>query len=225
MIDDPEIPLEEDELDALGERLAERAGEDGLLLDGVHGLLTAVSIGPGEVGPQQWLSAVLDSEEPFSDEAEARQTITLLLRFHQAVLRELESFEYEPILGHVEEEDGSPHVSAAGWCEGFSAGVDLGGVAWEQRMQADPQLLELLGPIVQLAADEDLFDLGDGVAVAPLSETEYESALDGIAAAVLDVQQYWREHPASAEESGPDAPGDKDSERVVPRRRGGRWVH
>ena len=60
MIDDPEIPLEEEELDALGERLAERAGEDGLLLDAVHGLLTAVSIGPGEVGPEDWLPAVLD---------------------------------------------------------------------------------------------------------------------------------------------------------------------
>ena len=225
MIDDPEIPLEEDELDALGERLAERAGDDGLLLDGVHGLLTALSIGPGEVAAEQWLGAVIDRDQPFEDESEARQTITMLLRFHQAVLRELESLEYEPILGHVEEDDGSPHVSAAGWCEGFSAGVDLGGAAWEQRMQNDPQLLELLGPIVQLAAEEELFDLGDGVAVAPLSDAEYESALDGIAASVLDVQQYWREHPVAVDEGGESTVGGKDSERVVPRRRGGRWVH
>ncbi len=224
MTEDPEIPLEEEEFDGLGERLAERAGDDGLLLDGVHGLLTALSIGPGEVGAQQWLAAVLDSDQPFNDESDARSTITLLLRFHQAVLRELESLEYEPILGHVENDDGDPYVSAAGWCEGFSAGVDLGGAAWEERMQRDPQLLDLLGPIVQLAADEELFDLGDGVAVPPLSDAEYESALDGIAAAVLDVQQYWREHPVTDDESSAIGAGD-DAARIVPRRRGGRWVH
>ncbi len=225
MIQDPDVPLEEEEFDALGEQLAARAGDEGLLLDGVHGLLTALGIGPGEVAAQQWLSVVLDSEQPFEDEAEARHTITLLLRFHQSVLRELESLEYEPILGHVEEDDGSVHVSAAGWCEGFSAGVDLGGVEWENRMQEDPRLLELLGPIVQLAAEEELFDLGDGMTLEPLSETEYESALDGIAASVLDVLQYWREHPVVIDpDAGTTVPANDES-RQVPRRRGGRWVH
>jgi hypothetical protein len=43
---DLDQPLDDDELDALHELLVSRAEDDSLVLDGVHGLVTAVAIGP-----------------------------------------------------------------------------------------------------------------------------------------------------------------------------------
>ena len=75
---------------------------------------------------------------------------------------------YEPILGEVELDDGDTALSAHGWCEGFSRGVDLRARVWESRLGADSQLTELLGPIMALAVEEGVF--ATDADFAPLSE-------------------------------------------------------
>ncbi len=111
-------PLDDADLEALDRFLRAHGGEDDLLLDGVHGLLTAISIGPQSAAlPDEWLPEVL--HEPFADEDEGRHILGLLARLNESVELELESDSYEPILGEVELDDGDTTLSAHGWCEGF----------------------------------------------------------------------------------------------------------
>src|SRR5699024_2303942 len=68
--------LADAELDELDRFFRARADDDSLLLDGVHGLLTALAIGPIPVTPDQWLPQVLSG--PFDDSAEGKRVLALL---------------------------------------------------------------------------------------------------------------------------------------------------
>lgn len=215
-------PLDDTELDELHELLLARFEDHELLLDAVHGLLSAVAIGPEAVPPSEWIPIVLEDDKPFADTETAERVLRLLLRLYNGVVRDLDRLVFEPILGQIETEDGEPALTARGWCEGFALGIDLRAEPWESRMASDPRLLECLAPIVELAEDEGVFASEDGEETLPLSEAEYEDAMNQIGRAVLDTQAYWRENPID-----PDAPvtiADPESARVL-RRRGGKSLH
>ena len=57
--------LDDHELDELDRYLRAHTGEGDLLLDGVHGLLSALADGPLLLLPEEWLHEVL--HEPFDD--------------------------------------------------------------------------------------------------------------------------------------------------------------
>ena len=114
--------LDDKELEELDRYLRSHTGEGDLLLDGVHGLLSALAVGPLLVLPDEWLPEVL--HEPFADENEGNRVLALLAKLNDSIAAEIEVDAYEPILGEVELETG-PMLSAAGWCEGFSRGIDL----------------------------------------------------------------------------------------------------
>lgn len=216
-------PLDDTELDELHELLLARFEDSELLLDAVHGLLAAVAIGPDAVAPSEWIPLVIEDDKPFEDTEQAERMLRLLLRLYNGVVRDLDRLVFEPILGQIETEDGEPALSARGWCEGFALGVDLRADPWEARMKSDPRLLELLAPIVQLAEDEGVFSSEDGEETPPLSEAEYEDAMNQIGRAVLDVQTYWRENPIEDEPVTMDEAAT--SARKIPRLRGGKSLH
>src|SRR5487761_2385896 len=89
--------LEDDELEQLDQFLRAHAGEDALLLDGVHGLLGAIAIGPVRAPPEEWLPEVL--HDAFNDADEGRHVLKLLARLAESIGYELETDQYEPILG------------------------------------------------------------------------------------------------------------------------------
>jgi len=227
VIDDLELPLDEDELDELNERLLERAEEDSLLLDGLHGLVTAAGIGPGGVQPPEWMPMVLDPGRPFATTEDAERLVVLVLRLSNMVARDLDRLAFEPILGQVETEEGEAAYTARGWCEGFAMGIDVRADAWERALRTDPEFERIMRPIVALAADEGVFAGDDGEEPAPLSEAEYEEALNALPAAVLDVHAYWREHAGDA--GAPAVAGidvDPGAQPATPARtRAGRLLH
>jgi uncharacterized protein len=212
--------LDDADLDELDRFLRAHAGEDALLLDGVHGMLSALAIGPERATPDEWLPEVLHT--PFADEGEGKRILELLARLNESVELELETDSYEPILGEIELDDGDSALSALGWCEGFSRGVDLRARLWEARLGADSQLTELLGPIMALAVEEGVF--ATDADFAPLSEQEYDECLAQLPAAIAAVSHYWREQPPTAEELAGRAAAADDPANPR-RRRGGRWVH
>jgi uncharacterized protein len=214
-------PLEDTELEELQQILGSRGDGDGLLLDGVHGLISALIIGPQAVEPEQWLPLIIDDGRPFASVEQAEHSVRLMLRLYNMVVADLDEFSYEPILGQIETESGETALSAQGWCEGFTLGVDQCAELWESRMNSDSRLMQLLGPIVKLSADEGLYEHEAGEESAPLSEQEYEDAIDQLGTAVSDVQQYWREHPV--DEDDPDAATDRTP--APPAARGGRSLH
>ncbi|MBN8885300.1 MAG: YecA family protein [Rudaea sp.] len=212
--------LDDQELEELDQYLRAHAGEDHLLLDGVHGLLTAIGIGPEKVAPDEWLPEVL--HEPFADEEEGKRVLELLARLSESVELEVEADNYEPILGEIELDDGDSALSALGWCEGFSRGVDLRARLWESRLGADSHLTELLGPIMALAVEEGVF--ATDADFAPLSEQEYDDCLAQLPGAVNAVAHYWVDAPLTPEELA-GSPHRTSSDNEPRRKRGGRWLH
>lgn len=209
------------ELDELHEFLGRRAEAGGLMLDAVHGLLSAVVVGPEPISASEWLSHVIDEAQGFESEEEANRILALLIRLYNSVVQELEALSYQPIFGEVEIADSEEtELSARGWCEGFAIGVDLRAPLWEGRMQQDPDLLELLHPVITLAADEGVFESSEGEPIEPLSEEDFEVALNGVAGAVADVHQYWRNNPPEPSEGLQPATGFRPL-----RKRGGHWLH
>jgi uncharacterized protein len=226
MSEDLSQALEDADLDELHELLLARADSDGLMLDGVHGLVSALAVGPELVPPDEWMPLVLGEDQPFATLADAQRLLNLVARLYNGVVADLEAAEYEPILGEVDADAAAntTTLTARGWCEGFNLGVDLRGPLWEARMQHDPRLLELLGPVLQLAADEGVFANAEGEEPEPLSAADYDAALRALPKAVADVQQYWREQPPTADEREAAALPESDPSQP-PRRRGGHWLH
>jgi len=225
MVDVPGEPewqstLSDSELEVLDQYLRAHAGEDALLLDGVHGLLSAINIGPDRPAPEEWLPEVL--HDPFADKEEGRQILELLARLNESIEYELEADAYEPILGEIELDDGNTALSAQGWCEGFSRGVDMRARLWEARLGADSRLTELLSPIMALAVEEGVFETD--AEIAPLNETEYDECLAHLPASVGAVANYWREQPPTPEELAARAASGTESG-TPRRRRGGQWLH
>ena len=210
--------LADNELEELDQYLRAHPGEDHLLLDGVHGLLTSLAIGPSPATPDEWLPEVL--HEPFADAEEGERILTLLARLNDSVLLEIETGAYEPILGEVDTDDGRTAFTSRGWCEGFSRGIDLRAAAWEARLGQDSELMQYLGPIIALSIEDEVFD--SDAEFAALTDDEYDECLARIPESVDAVATYWREHPASDEEHALRNEGDPPR---PPRRRGGRWVH
>lgn len=223
--DDLDAAVDRDDLERLQAiLLAREDGAEGLLVDAIQGMLVALAIGPERVPPETWMPLIVDDGRAFESEAVAGSAVRLILRLHRTVVDAIESDEFHPILTEIETEaddgeDGT-RLSARGWCEGFSLGVDLAAEAWEARMAGDPHLLELLGPIIALAADEDLFEPPEGGPLPPLSDREYEAALQELPAAVVAVRRYWHDHPPGVPHAAPGG-----GAHPVPRRRGGRSVH
>ncbi|MGD9582694.1 MAG: YecA family protein [Lysobacterales bacterium] len=232
------LGLQASELDELHTFLVGRAEAGALMLDAVHGLLTAIVVGPEPIPANEWLGHIIGEEGGFENEEQANRVLTLLIRLYNSIVQELEALSYQPIFGEIDpfEDDGedSPQaadedqnegetvLSARGWCEGFSLGVDLRSGVWEARMQGDPQLLDLLSPLIAVAAHEGLFEVDPGEEIAELSDEEFEIALNSVAAAVADVQQYWRNQPAGPEENFPPS---EPGQRPLLRKRGGHWLH
>jgi uncharacterized protein len=210
------------ELDELDAFLRRDAGEGDLLLDGVHGLLTALIVGPEPAPPDEWLPEVLHA--PFADPEQGQRMLALLAKLNDSIGAELDVDAYEPILGELHDEQG-PALTAAGWCEGFSRGIDLRAGFWERRLAEDVELIELLGPIMALAVDEGV--LSGDAEFEKLSEDEYEACLVRLPDVLLSVARYWHDHaPSEAErkaaaerenlELAPDKP---------PRKRDGHSLH
>lgn len=217
--------LADTELDELDRFLRVRAEDDSLLLDGVHGLLTALAIGPANVLPEEWLPQVL--QQPFNDSEEGKHVLALLARLNDSIPVELSVDAYQPILGEIDPEEilgadpDVPMLSAAGWCEGFSRGIDLHAALWENRLAEDPQLMELLGPIMALAVDEGV--LASEAQFEHLTEDEYDECLAQVPQVLGAVASYWRSRAPSASERR-EATG-KRRFGPVPRSRDGHWLH
>ncbi|MBE1162134.1 YecA family protein [Dyella acidiphila] len=214
--------LDDSELDELDNYLRTHAQDGHLLLDGVHGLLSAIAVGPVQVLPEEWLPEVL--HEPFSDEDEGNRVLALLAKLNDSISAELDVDAYEPILGEVETE-GGPALSAAGWCEGFSRGIDLRAGLWEKRLADDPSLMETLGPVMALAVDEGI--LSAEAEFEKLSDEEYDDCLAQLPAVLAAVNHYWSQHPATEAEIDATslASQSKQEPATPPRQRSGHWVH
>jgi len=212
--------LDDVELEVLDRYLRAHGDDGALMLDGVHGLLSAIAIGPLEVKPEEWLHEIL--HDAFEDEDEGNRLLALLAKLNDSISAELDVDAYEPILGEIDTEDGSM-LSAAGWCEGFSRGIDMRAQLWENRLATDPELMQLLGPIMALAVDEGV--LQADAEFEKLTDEEYDECLGQLPDVLNAVGEYWRQNVPTEEELAAMTRPRVDGEEGPPRQRSGHWVH
>ena len=215
--------LTDNELDELDCYLRTQAGagEGRLFLDGVHGMLSALTVGPLKILPEEWLPEVL--HEPFTDQDEGNRVLALLAKLNDSIRAELDVDAYEPILGEVE---AGTVLSAAGWCEGFSRGIDLRAALWEIRLAHDEALMDMLGPVMALAVDEGV--LSADAAFEKLGDDEYEQCLAQLPAVLTALNYYWNAHPVTEEEMNAlaaEPASDTPVVRPTQRQHSGRRVH
>ncbi len=216
--------IDDTELDILDRYLRGHAqdSDQTMLLDGVHGMLTALAIGPDPALPEEWLPEVLHA--PFENPEQGAAVLELLAKLNDSIPAELDGEIYEPVLGEVDaEQNAHSDLSAAGWCEGFSRGIDLRASIWESRLAEDGELLEILSPIMALAVDEGV--LAADVPIAKLDDNEYEACLAQIPDVVEAVAHYWRVRPPTERERTAGGGASSSAFASLPARRGGRWVH
>lgn len=179
-----------DELDGL---LADLPTEDGLRIDGAQGLLAALAIGPEALGPSDWLPIVLGEDPELLAFDEVDLVVGMLLRLAANVSHSLDHFAFEPVFMQSEE-DGEVQIDPGGWCEGFSIGIDLLAERWERQLRNDPDLLDLLTPILQLGVETGVFEDIHRDDLEPLTEEEREALIRMLPARLIDLRHYWEEH-------------------------------
>lgn len=118
----------------------------------LEGYLTAIVIGPDEVGPEDWLPWVWDMfegevEPEFADEAEEDRILDLVVRLYNTLAAQFEQDPdaFDPVFWH------GPQWGAGDWCEGFLTGTLFFEDAWQAYAHAEP---DLFAPIFLLASEE-----------------------------------------------------------------------
>jgi uncharacterized protein len=192
---EPAVLLDEQDFEEIDRLLESLGADDGLRLDGAQALLTALVVGPQPIGPEEWLPVILGGEPLGAPSPRLQRLLDLLLRLMNSIEHGLELHSYDPVFAEHDTDAGERAVDAGGWCEGFSLGVDLNAEIWELRMQEDRSLLDLLAPIVALGVDDGVFAEIRNPEMAPLSERERDLVVAQLASVLLDIRQYWQEHP------------------------------
>ena len=186
---DPQGPFpDEHALDALNRWLDANA-RSGLMLDGLHGLMTVALAGPEPVPVGRCLELALGRPGTAKVDPAIAPIADALYR---GTRDEIETGDYEPILGELAE---GGQLTARGWCEGFALGVDLHADAWERRLRDDPALLRIVEPIMRLAASDGVIAYDEDPTIKAPTREEYERLLAAIAPAVLALRDYWDDNP------------------------------
>jgi uncharacterized protein len=188
MADTPRPFPDEPALDALN-RWLDAHGQTGLMLDGLHGLVTAALAGPESIPLPRCLALALG--RPGATGSDPAITPIAEALYH-GTGDEIEAGDYEPILGELAE---GGQLTARGWCEGFALGVDVHAEVWETRLRDDSELLRIVEPIMRLAASDGVIAYDEDPEIASPSREEYERLLAAIAPAVLALREYWDENP------------------------------
>lgn len=193
MADLPRPFPDEQALDTLNHWL-DAHGQSGLMLDGLHGLMTVALVGPEAIPLARCLALALGrAGAPGIDPSIAPIADAL----YGGTRDEVDAGDYEPILGELA--DGG-QLTARGWCEGFALGVDVHAEIWEARLRDDPDLLRIVEPIMRLAASDGVIAYDEDPEIPAASRDEYDRLLAAIAPAVLALREYWDDNPL---EDGP----------------------
>jgi hypothetical protein len=105
-------PLTDDEVDELAAFLDEQSPLD---LDGVLGMLHAVTVAPSMVAPSTWIRIVLPNGFERLDEKSAQRVLVLLIRLYHEVVRALKAGEAR-----------LPGADDVAGCESFATGYVAG---------------------------------------------------------------------------------------------------
>ncbi|RMG34413.1 MAG: YecA family protein [Gammaproteobacteria bacterium] len=174
--------LQPEELDKLQTTLVEHMQPSGSMpLDAAHGFLTATAAHPGRISAEQARARVLGE---IAGEAGIEP---LLRKFHEQLLRDLESGEYGPLIMQMPREDGSVLPLPYGWCEGYVLGLNTAGDDLREKAAADQQAAARLTPIFAFLMydEQQMFD--------PPDEQAHRETVGELGEAAVWLHHWWRQ--------------------------------
>lgn len=179
--------LQPEELDKLQTTLVEHMQQSGSMpLDAAHGFLTATAAHPDRISAEQARARVLGE---IAGEAGIE---TLLRKFHEQLLRDLEGGDYGPLIMQMPREDGSMLPLPYGWCEGYVLGLNTAGEDLRDLAAADEEAAARLTPIFAFLMydEQQMFD--------PPDESAHREAVGELGDAAVWLHRWWRQRQGQA---------------------------
>ncbi|MBL8491105.1 MAG: UPF0149 family protein [Rhodocyclaceae bacterium] len=203
------IPLTDAEMDGLESFLASDIFRgEAMRLDELQGLLCAVVSGPERVPPGTWMPVALGENPEFTDEAEAREFLDLLMRFHDQLAAGLAAGE-DPTLVVYEAEEGEHPSGLTAWCDGYLVGTELSETDWvDAAGEHAEDMVELLEDFYLLEGSlkADALRSGGGWMTAAEEARLMDVAADGLATRILDIHRFWQVIREPAKQRRRDSP-------------------
>lgn len=190
------LPLSRDDMDELsGFLMSDVPSDEVMMLDTLHGYLTAIVIGPTSLDFGQWFPGIWGSGNDdlpnFRTMEEAKRIIDLVVRLLNGIILDLEAEldsdleAFAPIFDTLDFE-GREYDDAGMWAFGFMCGIDLCRKDWQPFFN-NHNGEEILRPICLLGSD----DLDpEEFALIETPEQRHEMAQQ-IPARVTEIYRFW----------------------------------
>lgn len=198
-------------LQKLEKLLAETPGDDACNLEQVHGMLTAILIGPEVVKVSEWLPFVFNrsGEMPeFKSQKQAGQLMALLMELNNDIVDNIDSMKFVPLMGHEKSGD-EKRLDPLPWCASFISGMTLWGEEWlaAEKGNKDPVFRGFLTPIIYFVDDEETgVDARAGKSSEAIEEME-RKLIAAIPQSVWNIREYWRKEACKERLNVPGAIG------------------
>jgi yecA family protein len=142
-----------DEEEAELVKFLESLPEEPLSLAKLHGLFTALAVGPGQLVSRELIAdlAIACGKLPIKDSEHAKRISAFLSRFYSEIIEDLASESFVP---HLQPEDvviTDILSDMASWCQGFVLGMEQESSAWRSWFK-DPRREKLTSLISRTAA-------------------------------------------------------------------------
>src|SRR4029077_17514061 len=142
-----------DEEEAELVKFLESLPEEPLSLAKLHGLLTALAVGPGQVVSQELIAflAIACGKLPINDSEHAKRISAFLSRFYSEIIADLASESFVPHLQPKDVVITDILSDMASWCQGFLLGMEQERSAWRSWFK-DPRREKLTSLVIRTAA-------------------------------------------------------------------------
>ena len=142
-----------DEEEAELVKFLESLPEESLSLAKLHGLFTALAVGPRQVVSQELIGvlAIACGKLPIKDSEHAKRISAFLSRFYSEIIEDLASESFVPHLQPNDVVITDILLDMASWCQGFVLGMEQESSAWRSWFK-DPRREKLTSLITRTAA-------------------------------------------------------------------------
>jgi uncharacterized protein len=178
--------------------LSEFEGDEVFNIEQLHGMLTAIIIGPKLVPPSAWLPFVFNSkgEMPtFESEKQAQKLMGLMMEFYNDIISELDRTDtFIPYIGG-ETKDGKTVLDPAPWCAAFLEGMRFSGDYYEEYTKDESSdLNHLVVPFIYFGDPDEKEEIMKQARKSTKKKKEMdEEILSLIPDAVKELRDFWRE--------------------------------
>lgn len=170
--------------------LSDASGEEAMMIDELHGFLTAVISGPEMVMPSEFFPEIWHEPE-FETMNQAQDISSIVLRLYNDISGSLRTGDFEPLLLEKPQEHGDPVPIPDGWCAGYIRGMKLRVESWQPHLS---KLSDWFFPISTfgLAHDEEVEEI-----LLPKTLEEHAALVEKISESAIEIARYFRKHGPS----------------------------